>query len=690
VQEYKAALSGEVKQKVLSTLKGHYDAAKQAREKVIEPRRANLLRYYNQEMTHLAAGENDSKVVTSEVRDVVETLVPQLIEPFFSSDELVVFEPRGEEDMDAAKLETDYTNYVVRQKNQGFLIFTQWLKDGLLQVNGYTKAYWKEDQAQSVESHTGLDLEGFLAVTSDNEDGKVLQADIRTYDAAGNEYDQTTIVQQVMAGQVNPAVLMFDVKCVRENVDGGVEVCNVAPENFYIDPNHGKVSPQGSGYCCEKMHRTRDTLKEMGFEPGVVDAMPLYNFNADKVEKFTRDKGEKSVTTPQGHKGSQVVEVLEHYVRADLFDAGKANLWQVFTDSKCGEVLSIDVVDRIPYHAWTPIIMPHLHYGKAAAELVKDLQDIHTVLMRRTLDNTLQVLKPRPQVDLNQIDPENTYNDLMDTSPGAVLRVRGQNAIVWQQPPSLIATAMPMFEKMAQMYEGRTGLSRMAQGLDSTALADATNVVGPMVMSQSLLRVKMMLRTFAETGVASLMQHVRELVAKHESKQRMFELAGKFVPVNPREWRKQRNTVVKVGIGYSDKLQRLAAIQNATALMKDVVAMQGGVDGPLVSLDNAHNIIADNLKESGLTGVGRYVTAPENAPPPPPPDDTPSMEDLAEAELVANASKDAARLAFDRQKHRDDTNLRVADILLKYQKQNTDKAMDALDRATNESITNGT
>jgi len=69
-----------------------------------------------------------------------------------------------------------------------------------------------------------------------------------------------------------------------------------------------------------------------------------------------------------------------------------------------------------------------------------------------------------------------------------------------------------MFPLVDALLEKRTGLSRQAQGLDSTALANSTNMVGSMVMNQSLMRVKMILRTFAETGVRSLMQRIRNLL----------------------------------------------------------------------------------------------------------------------------------------------------------------------------------
>ena len=59
-----------------------------------------------------------SQVVTSDVADAIEGLMPSLIRVFTSGDDICEFEPFGPEDEEAAKQETDYCNYVLTQKNR--------------------------------------------------------------------------------------------------------------------------------------------------------------------------------------------------------------------------------------------------------------------------------------------------------------------------------------------------------------------------------------------------------------------------------------------------------------------------------------------------------------------------------------------------------------------------------------------
>jgi hypothetical protein len=54
--------------------------------------------------------------------------MPQLMEIFSGSDEVVRSEPVGPEDVEVAKQETDYVNHVFMDKNPGFLVLYQFIK----------------------------------------------------------------------------------------------------------------------------------------------------------------------------------------------------------------------------------------------------------------------------------------------------------------------------------------------------------------------------------------------------------------------------------------------------------------------------------------------------------------------------------------------------------------------------------
>src|SRR3954466_2785040 len=107
--------------------------------------RADAMDYYLGDMSKdMPAPDGRSKTVSTDVADTIEGLLPQLMDIFAGSDEVVRFEPVGPEDEEAAQQESDYVNHVFMQQNPGFMILYSFLKDGLLQKNGFVKVFWEE------------------------------------------------------------------------------------------------------------------------------------------------------------------------------------------------------------------------------------------------------------------------------------------------------------------------------------------------------------------------------------------------------------------------------------------------------------------------------------------------------------------------------------------------------------------
>src|SRR5678816_1432228 len=75
-----------------------------------EQRRKAMQYYYGQPYGNEIEGR--SQVVTTEVKDAVEGILPALMAIFTSSEEIVRFEPQNVEDEAAAQQATDYINYV--------------------------------------------------------------------------------------------------------------------------------------------------------------------------------------------------------------------------------------------------------------------------------------------------------------------------------------------------------------------------------------------------------------------------------------------------------------------------------------------------------------------------------------------------------------------------------------------------
>jgi len=73
--------------------------------------RLRSLRYYNAE-PYGNEIEGSSQIVTTEVRDTVESIMPSLMKIFLSGDKVAQFDPTGPEDEQVADQASDYANYI--------------------------------------------------------------------------------------------------------------------------------------------------------------------------------------------------------------------------------------------------------------------------------------------------------------------------------------------------------------------------------------------------------------------------------------------------------------------------------------------------------------------------------------------------------------------------------------------------
>jgi hypothetical protein len=112
--------------------------------------------------------EGRSQVVSNDVLDTVESLMPSLMRIFTAGDNVFNCEGMGPEDEEMARQCSDYLNYIFYKENDGFLVLYTAFKDALIQKNGILKVYWDNAEKTEREEYTRLtdyELEDLL--TSD-------------------------------------------------------------------------------------------------------------------------------------------------------------------------------------------------------------------------------------------------------------------------------------------------------------------------------------------------------------------------------------------------------------------------------------------------------------------------------------------------------------------------------------------
>ena len=132
----------------------------------ISPMRATATQYYRGEPFGNEE-EGRSQVVSMDVRDTVQAIMPSLMRIFHGTDRTVEFVPQGPEDVASAKQATDYANFVINRDNNGFLEMHSAFMDALVRKLGIIKVYWDDQTKFETYDMSGLDDASLNALMSD-------------------------------------------------------------------------------------------------------------------------------------------------------------------------------------------------------------------------------------------------------------------------------------------------------------------------------------------------------------------------------------------------------------------------------------------------------------------------------------------------------------------------------------------
>ncbi len=599
--------------------------------------------------------EGSSQVVTSDVADVVDSIMPSLLRIFTTADNLCDFDSVSKEipssvagnqqalqaaireiteDDKKAQQESDYVNHVFFKENPAFYILFVWFFDALVQKNGIVKAWWDDSETVTTESYVGLSLDEVSTLLDDPELEPVERAE-----RIQETVDEAT--GQLVEKEVH------DIEFRRVSKLGQVRVENVPPEEYRISSDARVLDPSAARMVGHEREVPRSDLLSMGFDPEVVEDLPTqgeYQSDEESIARYDREDEHLD----NAHDPSQeMVTLREAYIKVDYDGDGRSELRQVFTAG--GHVLSNEPADRQPFHVICPQPLPHKHFGRATAEKVMDVQDIQTTLLRQVLDNLYHTNNPSHAVWEQGIG-ENTLDDLLTARVGSVKRFArpvGESYAPLTVPFTAGAT-FPMLDYFEKVKRDRTGISSDGEGLDPDSLKNIQQSVMASANDLGRMKVEAVARIFAETGLKTLFLHIHELLLKHQNKAKVLKLRNEYVPVNPQEWRTRRNMTVNIGLGVGSresKLVHLEAIWNKQSEM-----VQGGGMNLTVTPQNLYQTAAEIVKNADLRNPQKFFTDPGQQLAPPPSDQQQELEKM-QAEIEQRRQQlDAQRQQNDEAK----------------------------------------
>ena len=543
-----------------------------------------LDRYYGKKYGNEQEGR--SQIVTRDVADVIEWIMPSLMKIFTGGDKVVKFEPVGPEDVEMAKQSTDYVNHVIMRQNPGFSIIYQWFKDALLQKNGIVKHYWDDTSETLREEYKNLTEEEFTALLMDD------NIEVKQHTQTGGEEDADILA-------LTPQNVLHDVVVSRTYEDGQVRIEPVPPEEFLI--NKYAKTIEDARFVGHRVKRTKSELLEQGYPKSKIEKA-FNNGEADfKAERLARFNHEQS-SAPEGDLDDGIW-VTECYVRVDFDNDGIAELRKV---TKVGdELFDNEAVDSVPFSSLTPIPMPHKFYGLSVYDLISDLQLIKTTLMRNLLDNMYLTNNGRYEV----VEGQANLDDLMTSRPGGIVRVRTPGAVNPLATPQLDQNSFSMLGYLDSIREERTGVNKNAMGLSEGALKSHQTATGVgQVMTAAQQKIELIARIFAETGMKHLAKSVYQLVQKYEKPEKIVRLNNKWITMYPSEWKESLDCTAQVGLGFGNKDMNLMHLGRLAQTIQMIA--QHPAAGMLLKPKNVYNLVAEQIRSMGMKNVDDFITDP--------------------------------------------------------------------------------
>lgn len=576
-----------------------------------------------------------SKVISSDVSDAIEPLMANLMRIFTQSNKLFHCEPVGIEDVEIAEQSTDYINHIFFKKNNGWVLLHNFLKDALLEKNGFLKIYHEYTDKVTRESYESLSDDEYMMLIDD--DGvEVIEHTQYVDENPTGDYEQEPVAPMGMQEQppvddmmsmmgdmaneeqpvmdIEPVAMLHDVVIHRIDKKGKTCIEGIPPEEILIESNAKSIDD--ANFIAQKKMMTRGELLEYGFDADIVATLPTERVEDMNTEFQTRHSDiHNSIQRDVTDESTQEVEVFECYVKCDYSGNGKSELRKFVVAGNSGDtLLSDEAYDSFPFVTATPIIMPHRLYGRSIAELVQDVQSVKTYVMRALNDNIYGIQNNRLAIDDSRVN----VSDILANRPNMIVRTKGNPMESIQTMPvqSIGDTAYPLLKYYDELKESRTGVSKLSQGLSADALNSQTSTGLNQTMTQAQGRIEFIARTFAHTGINDLGKKILECVVKYQNKEDIVRIRNKFVPYKPYEWKDRCDITITSALGTGNQDQQMIFLNNILERQVQALTTQGNPSAPLVNLKKIYNTLEMMVESAGLKNVDLFFLDPEQTPMP--------------------------------------------------------------------------
>ncbi|OYV27090.1 MAG: hypothetical protein B7W98_02540, partial [Parcubacteria group bacterium 20-58-5] len=426
--------------------------------------------------------------------------------------------------------------------------------------------WWEVEQHHEQERYTGLSEDALTMLVQE------IESQGEKAELVAKEEKQG--FQPMPDGSQMP-IVTFDVTLNRIHKEGRVYTECVAPEDMLVSPRT-RGNLQDSPFVAQKLKLTRSELKERYLPDDETESTDADAWNIQGIARSSTMDELSQSSQDNIDKSTEEVDVRECYIRIDDDADGFAELRKIVVAGD--SVVANDPVPNIPFSYAVPVRMPHRHVGISLYDLLKDVQEIKSTLLRQALDNTYLINNGRYVINEANVN----IQDMLSSRPGGIVRTSGSPGEDVQplQVAPIVGQLMPVMEYVDAITAQRTGVSPSTQGLDPDTLVGSTAQAYNNAMNASTAKVELMARLFAEC-VKDWALQAHGLLIRHQDKPLTMKLRNQWVQVDPTQWKQRYECTVNVGLGTGSRDQVKSSLM-LLGQMQQAAAQVGIVQPPNV------------------------------------------------------------------------------------------------------------
>lgn len=529
-----------------------------------------------------------SKVVSEDVKDVVESDMPALVRTILNSgpiNKFIPLNPDNEEDVNEAGEKTDFVDWIIRGQQDSYKTNYDFIKSNVMYRNGVLKCVYTEEKTTEVEVFENVPLNGELELTQRIESIQYI-----------DDYEVKEIKQ------AENGLFEYKVK-ITKKVEK-VELLPVPNDTFLI--SNGASSINDAAMTGDIGTKTRGALLSEGYEMALVKQLPRSNGNSEgaTARQYRFDEEGNPYPGDYGEWANELVEVIDMYPLIDYDMDGIAERRHIIKSGTF--VLLNEPFDRNPYTSSSAIMTPYSAIGDGRAKQVLNIARVKTSLERGMLDNTYLHNNPKEHINSN-VNRDDIQNDKI----GGVVRHKGEtppqsnvysHATEYVGDKSLLAV-----QYQDQKKSKLVGNQLTSQGLNADEINNETATRFKGVEKAEAAKLELVVRNIAEIGYQKAALDIVWFAQKFFSGVLSINYQGKHLNIDPSKWKLDHNVGVEIGLGSGNNEQ---TVGNLTALYQIHTQLKAE-QSPLTDEVKRYNVLSDLTKALEFTDVSRYFNNPE-------------------------------------------------------------------------------